>query len=72
MLAWAGANETQWEEARQAASARLPLHAEEQIQFFEREKARIEKLRHTEVVKELVVALRIDEKIQAIRETASV
>jgi hypothetical protein len=70
MLIWAGANEAQWEEARRAASARFRLQAEEQIQFFEREKARVEKLPNATVVKELVVE--IDEKIQAIRETVSV
>jgi hypothetical protein len=69
MVTWAGANKAQWEEARQAAFARLPLQAEEQIQFFERERARIEGLPHAAVVKELVVALKIEEKIQAIRET---
>jgi type II restriction enzyme len=70
MLAWAGANEAQWEEARRAASARLRLWAEEQIQFYEREKARVEKLPNATVVKELVVE--IDEKVQAIRETVSI
>ena len=53
MLAWAGANEAMWEEARQAASARLLQQAEEQIQFYEREKARVEKLPNATVVKEL-------------------
>ncbi len=56
-----------WNRAVEEQSARLPKQAAEQIAFWEQEKARISGLPHDVAKRELIQALKIDNKIAVIR-----
>jgi hypothetical protein len=65
-----GTKRETWQQAEQDLLAILPTQAEEQVLYWEREKARISKLPHDQAVKELIKALKIDRKITTIRRNA--
>lgn len=62
----------EWEKALKATNERLREQADEQIRFWEREKERIESLDQKTAVKELIKALKINSKINVIRNTTGV
>jgi type II restriction enzyme len=72
MLAATGGTLEDWRASQARALAKLPEHAREEIAFLEQELARIQNLSHAQAVKELVVALKIEAKIKAIRSTAGI
>lgn len=61
----------EWEFAIRTLSATLPAIAKEQIAYWETEKQRIEAMSREEAVNALILARKIDSKIQAIRSTAA-
>jgi HindIII restriction endonuclease len=65
-------SKTEWLKAKKESLERIPHQAKREIHFLEKQKAKIAKLSHDEAVKQLIEALRIDSKIEAIRKTAKI
>jgi hypothetical protein len=66
-----GTKAVDWDNAVEAASALLPRQAQEQIEFWEHQKARILKLDKQSAQEELVDALKINSKIDVIRRSVA-
>ncbi|MCC6445154.1 MAG: HindIII family type II restriction endonuclease [Armatimonadetes bacterium] len=61
----------EWDKLIQDTYNRLPIQAEEQVLYLNREKERIQMLSHTEAVLKLIAAYKIDRKIADIRRGAT-
>jgi hypothetical protein len=66
-----GTSAKDWDEAVEAASAHLPHQADQQVAFWEGQKARIAALTLDTARAELIAALKIDSKIAVIRRSVA-